>query len=508
MTKATKVLFIGLDAAERDLLLDWSASGLLPNLRALRDRGVWADAPALPGLGSGALWPSFSTGINPARHGRFFGFQMGPGTYETQKHRFEEGQWRPFWKVLSDARRRVAVLNVPYDSLCDDINGVQVVNMGIHNPQPPGFGVSPAELTSEINDRFGADPVGKCDHYNSSHAELQELGKRLVERVHQKAKVSCEYLDQGGWDLFLTVFDESHCVGHQAWHLHDPSHPRYDAKLAQAIGDPVKDVYVAIDGAIGKLLERVDRETGVILFSGTGMGPNYSGNHLLDDILARLEKARFSVARPIAKTMRSAWHYIPPRIRARYRFMGRRVEQTMLKPERSSRKTFAVLHNDISGAVRINTVGREPKGQIAPGPEFEAFCAQLTQDLLEIKNLESGEPLVKNVVRTTDLYKGEHASDFADLFVVWNRSGPVSSVGSPKIGKIVRPFTGNRTGDHTDHGLFLCCAPGLKPGYCKTPVSVLDFAPTVASLLGVALPEAEGQPIRELCDVSMVDSPV
>ena len=64
MNELTKVLFIGLDAAERDLLLDWSDRGILPNLQALRARGVWGDAPAMPGLGSGALWPSFSTGVN------------------------------------------------------------------------------------------------------------------------------------------------------------------------------------------------------------------------------------------------------------------------------------------------------------------------------------------------------------------------------------------------------------------------------------------------------------
>ena len=52
-------------------------------------------------------------------------------------------------------------------------------------------------------------------------------------------------------------------------------------------------------------------------------------------------------------------------------------------PDRARRKAFAVVHNDISGAIRINMVGREPKGKVKPGAELEAFCAQLTQDLVQ-----------------------------------------------------------------------------------------------------------------------------
>ena len=85
MTALTKVLFVCLDAAERDLLLEWADAGILPNIRRLRERSLWADAPAMPGLGSGALWPSFSTGVNPSRHGRYFSLHMKKGTYELYK---------------------------------------------------------------------------------------------------------------------------------------------------------------------------------------------------------------------------------------------------------------------------------------------------------------------------------------------------------------------------------------------------------------------------------------
>lgn len=486
----TKVLLICLDAAERDLLLSWGRDQRLPNIGALLQRSSWFDAPALHGLGSGALWPSFATGMTPSEHGRFFGFQMERGSYETIKFGSRSTEFASFWQRLSDAGRRVAVTNVPYDCLTKDLNGCQVVDWSVHNANKFALTI-PSELGSELAERYGDDPVGRCDHYNPTHDEMSRLVDRLESRVESKADFACRLLDQGGWDLFLTTFDESHCVGHQCWHLHDPQHPRYDRALADQLGDPLERVYRAIDKAIGQLLDRVGPETTVMLFSGTGMGPNYGGNHVLDDILGRLENSRLDTGRLIVRSLRSIWGRIPPRLRARYRKTGRNMEQRLLLGSRSNRHAFAVLHNDISGAVRINMIGREPHGRVRPGPEFEAICKQLTRDLMDVKNLGTGEPLIADVVRTKDLYPGDHAGDFADLFVVWNRSGPVTTVGSKKIGRITRPFVGNRTGDHTPHGLVMAAGPGLQPGHREEEVSILSIAPTIVSWLGLPWPDAQ-----------------
>jgi predicted AlkP superfamily phosphohydrolase/phosphomutase len=503
MTAPTKVLFICLDAAERDLLLEWADAGDLPNIQALRQRSLWADAPALPGLGSGALWPSFCTGVNPSRHGRYFSLHMQIGTYELHKYRFDKDQWRPFWRTLSQAGRRVAVIDVPYDSLCDDINGLQIVDWVIHNPQRSEAGIWPPEEAKNVAEHIGAeDPVGMCDHYSSSGADMEAFKKRLLAQIARKGDLACQYLDQGGWDLFLMTFDESHCAGHRAWHLHDTHHPRHDPEMASKVGDPVKDVYVAIDAQIGRLLDLAGPDTTVILLSGTGMGPNFSCNHLLDEVLGRLENNRPSIGRIALRPARLIWSKIlPPHIRAQLRSKVVHVEQSLIASDRKRRKAFTVPHNDISGAIRINLVGREPNGRVRPGPEADAFCAQLTRDLMELRNLDTGAPMVKRVVRTADLYKGEHVGDFADLFVVWNKSGTVNSVGSPKIGTISRSFTGTRTGDHTPNGLFMAYTPGLTAGRRDEPISILDLAPTVASLLDITLNDVEGTPIEDICSV-------
>ena len=498
MSELTKVLFICLDAAERDLVLEWADAGILPNIKALRQRSLWGDAPALPGLGSGALWPSFATGVNPSRHGRYFSTYMRQGTYGLYKYQIDQDDWRPFWQTLSQAGRKVAVINVPKDQLCKDMNGLHITNWCVHDEFQTR--IWPAEEEKEIIGRLGKDPVGMCDHYGSGEKDMTALKERLFERIAKKGDLACRYLDQGGWDLFLMTFDETHCVGHRTWHLHDPGHPLHDPGLVLQIGDPVRDVYIAIDAQIGQILERAGPETAVILFCGTGMGPNYSGNHLLDDILSRLEESRPTFGRVLLRPARMIWtKIVPPNLRARLRSKTIQVERALITSDWARRKSFAVPHNDISGAIRINMVGREPNGRVRPGAELEAFCAQLTRDLMELENLNTGKPLVEQVVRTADLFKGDHAGDFADLFVVWDRTGPVTTVGSPKIGKLTRAATGIRTGDHTPHGLFAAFTPGLAAGHREEPFSILDIAPTVASLLGVPLPDVEGKPIPEIC---------
>jgi predicted AlkP superfamily phosphohydrolase/phosphomutase len=55
-----------------------------------------------------------------------------------------------------------------------------------------------------------------------------------------------------------------------------------------------------------------------------------------------------------------------------------------------------------------------------------------------------------------------------------------------------------RVGDHKPDGLFFATGPGLGAGALAEKVSMLDFAPTIADLLSVPFPGAEGKPIPGL----------
>ncbi len=505
MSVVSQILFIGVDAADKDLIFRWAETGLLPTFRSLLEKAAWGSSTNPPGLFVGAVWPSFYTGVSPARHGRYCYSQIRPGSYESFKFRLSDVKCEPFWNVLSRAGRRVAVIDVPKSVPSDNLNGIQVVDWGTHDPDF-GFATVPPSLASQVEAVFGRDPVGKCDHTGRGPDEFKVLRDALVARVGKKANLAAYLLEQGGWDFFLAVFSESHCVGHQCWHLHDATHPRHDETMVRAVGDPIKDVYIAIDAAIGQLLKCVGPETIVFILASHGMGPHYDGTFLLGEILRRLENAQLSLARRrTGDFLRRCWDCTPLAVRSLLRPIRNRARKTLGQALPTteidgSRKCFQITNNDVYGGIRINLVGREPYGRIRPGAECDAFCEELSRDLLALINLDTAKPLVRRVLRTTDLYRGEHIDDLPDLLVEWSREAPIFSVYSPKTGTIQGEYRGTRTGDHKSEGLFFTFGPWIRPGQLEQPVSVMDFAPTVTSLLGVPLHEIDGKPIAPLID--------
>ena len=497
MSGFAKVLFIGLDSAEPELLLNWIDAGVMPTFRALQNSALWGAVATPPGLGNGATWPTLFTGVSAARHGRYHWNQFRPESYQTARFN-EDTEYRhePFWAVLSRAGRRVAVIDMVKAPLTSGINGIQLADWTTHGRTWPMRSWPPL-LTDQVTARFGADPVGgHTDLPKGSPRRSPEQDKllrdQLVDRVRIKTDLSCYYLEQGGWDLFATVFGEPHDIGHQCWHLHDPAHPLHDPDWRRRFGDPIKDVYVALDAALAALLARAGEAT-VVVFTGPGMGPHYTANDTLDTILCHLEGRRPVPRAAARKTLKSVCQRaLPGTVRKRIGTLF----HTVTRNGKEYRKCFAVRHNLDSGAIRINLVGREPNGQVRPGTDYDTFCDQLTQDLQELVNLDSGEPLVKEVIRVRDVYKGQYADKLPDLLVRWNRRVPINWISSPKIGKIKNESLGNRTGDHTQNALFFAQGPRINPGRPLHATPIEAIAPSIAALLGVPLPEADAPPLK------------
>jgi predicted AlkP superfamily phosphohydrolase/phosphomutase len=502
MAGPARVLFIGVDAADKDLIQQWSDEGALPTFRALRQRAAWTTTVNPTGLFVGAIWPSFWTGLSPGRHGRYCFSQLRTGTYDHYHVTPSDTRGEPFWDALSRAGRRVAVLDVPKTRPSREVNGIQVIDWGTHDPEL-GFQTSPEPAAREIEAIVGRHPVGQCDDYLKRRKEgLAGLRKALLDGVALKERLARHYLERGPWDLFLTVFAESHCAGHQFWAVHDSSNPRHDREAAGALGDPLRDVYVAIDAAIGRLIDGAPAETAVFVLASHGMGPHYDGTYLLDEILRRLFVHPTAPARSAARAAERVWRAIPPPVRRLLRPVRTGVKRTLgdaaTHPEPAHLPCFTTPNNDVYGGIRVNLAGREPEGKIRPGADYEAFCESLTRDLLAFVNVGTGRPLVRRVLRTADVFRGERVPDLPDLMVEWDRGAPITEISSPKTGTIRGVFGGIRTGDHKPEGLLYAFGPGIAPGPLSGPVAVEQFAPTIAARLGVPLPGVDGAPVREL----------
>lgn len=283
------------------------------------------------------------------------------------------------------------------------------------------------------------------------------------------------------------------------WHLHDERHPKHDAALRAGIGDPVRDVYVALDGAVGRLLKEAGPETLVMVLCSHGMSAHYDASYLLDEVLRRLEGRPAPASRWMLDEARRWWKKLPLSFTERFAGIAGTVNRMPDGADRRERKCFVVPSNANSPGIRLNLKGREPEGKVAPGEEAERFVAELTEWLMELTEPGDGRRLVKEVVRSAERFAGEHVDLLPDLFVRWNRATPITGVASPRIGTIVRPDESTqRTGDHRSGGVYFVKGPGVAAGVRLPAGRDEDIAPTLAGWLGGATEGFEGRqlPVR------------
>lgn len=507
---AARVTIIGVDAASPILLRRWMADGSLPHLAALAARGTTGAVGSVEGFFVGATWPSFQTGLSPADHGLHYLSQIRPGTHDYYQP-FDEpeaGPGEPFWRALSREGHRVAVLDVPLSRLERGINGLQTVEWGGHD-SIFGFQASPASLVPDLLERFGPHPVGPvCDGRRTTLGEWQAFRDALITGAATKAELTCACRDRGPWDLLLQVFTEAHCAGHQMWHLHDPSHPAHDADLRAQLGDPLHQVYQAVDTAVGRVLEDAGDGT-VLVTSLHGMGSYFGAGFLLHDVLVRLGAATPAPPPPRPRTARNAlidaartiWNQIPQSLRENLRPLRQRMwpdppagPRTIgVDPHRS--RCFVVGNGAPISGIRLNLAGREPVGQLHPGVETEQFIRELSDALLGVTDARTGRPAIRAVTRTADLHDGSALARLPDLLVEWADEVPTGSMqlsggrgatvrlSSPAIGTVEGVNWYGRSGDHRAGGLYILAGAGVPPGAAGPALGVTDLAGAIRRMV-------------------------
>jgi predicted AlkP superfamily phosphohydrolase/phosphomutase len=522
LKKHDPVIAIGLDAADPDLIEKWSGQGHLSTISSLMVSGSWGRLFSTADLSSGATWPSVNTGVSPAKHGIYFYHrQLKNGSYEITRKYANQIKRDPFWVLLSQSKNRVAILDVPFTYPTVGLNGIQLVSWGV---EAPSWKKSswPSETFKKVTSYVGAHPLdGWYQRRPADKNECEELYKRLISGVKKRCSISKYILDLESWNLFLTVFAESHWAGHLFWHVMDENHPDYNPELARILSDAVLDIYSEIDAAISKLIE-ARRDCTVLIFSNTGMGPNYSGSHLLPEVLNRLGMAprrdessfnlkMFSNLLPAKRWGPNALNKIESVLSVELIEWMKRITPENVW-DRWTRHILSLgnnwkwsrafcLPNDFPGIIRINLVGREPNGMVEPGREFESICDELIRELSEIINVDTGRKAVKEVQRVDKLYRGENASDLPDLVVKWAGDAPIKTIYSPRIGTLSGDNPDSRTGAHSSHGFFIASGKHIKLGKMVEGASIMDIAPTILYLMGDPVPsDMDGKVLFEMID--------
>jgi len=513
-----KLLCIGMDAMDSRLVLQWAKEGYLPTFARLLSSGFNAEIDTPSGVLEGAVWPTLITGVSPAAHGIFSFLQLKPGSYELRRgNRADRLAVPPFWFELSKGGKRVAVVDAPMSRPIKGLNGIQVVNWGAHDAPSSWERCSwPPNLINDLVKKFGDHPVEGCDADGRSFSDYEDLRSRLIAAVEKKTDLLRYCLGLEEWDLFFGVYSESHCVGHQFWHLMDSSHPFHRLETPEILQSAIRDVYRAIDKGLGTLLEYSPKDTGVLVLLSHGMGPFYTGSHLIDAVIERAginppidlspdaeENAVGHSLTPREMLWKSR-HVLPPRVREYLKKVGPRemlsrfwawshppdwLGLRRMAGRWQNMRAFGVPTNYMTGAIRINLKGRDPNGMVSPGAEYNDLCEHLGKVFLDLDNPATGRKAVQWVARACDFYNGPHLDEFPDLFIEWDHSAAISALFSPAIGEVCGVFQYSRTGSHMENSRLFGFGPAFRTGEIKEEIRAEDIPATILDIFGVPCPK-------------------
>jgi predicted AlkP superfamily phosphohydrolase/phosphomutase len=498
-----RVLLIGLDSADAELIERWSDAGYLPTFASLRADGMWSQVGTTSHVLHVSAWPTLHTGTRPGAHGMYHAYQIKAGEQEVHRTAANEIGVQPFWKYLDDAGARCIVVDAFMNAGVEGFGGIQILEYGTWTwfDEPRAL---PEGLWSEIQSRVGAYPAPEHTKIHGQ-PEPHKFRDDLVAGAKVKGELGRWLMREKPWDFLFFNFAEPHPAGHYLWHVQDPSYPTYPSSMAAnaGLGAAVLDVYRAVDAAIGGLLEELGENDTVMITSGDGMGPNYSGCHLIPEALHRLDlyhaadvgKATRAADKPKKGLAANVRGLIPPGFRrAVSRCLPPGIQHRLSMKWANAgidwdRSQAFCIPNANEAFVRINLAGREPRGNVAAGDGYAALVARLQHDLAQLVNPLTGMHGAEDVLHVEEFFPGPRRGDLPDVIVTWNPKARVLAELQSEACGHISIAAGHQTapyysGNHRPTAFALARGPGVAPGSTLAGGHIVDVAPTVTALLG------------------------
>ncbi len=461
----SRVLAIGIDAAEPAFVRQLIEHGEMPALKSLLVQGKWLRVESPAHIGSGSVWPTFITGEEPAKHGVYGEWVWQPESMGLKRYSGRDLQ--PFWKSLTAEGMRVGILDVPFAPFIGFTDGFELSEWGPHDLLEGRLQFAPDVVSNLVTREVEPHPL-LSDRLDTAgprdHDGLKTLSSRCLEGVKLRGTLAQRLIKQTGPHLSVIVFTETHHSGHYLWHTVDSDHALYNHSLfkdAPAVKPALKDIYLEVDRQIGELVAAVGPEATIIVFSLHGMRPTHGVPAFLAPLLCEQGYARFAdwtsqswTERAIAM-MAAAKRRTPNALkRLYYNSMPttttlRLARPTMMAIYDWQRTRAFALPADQHGWVHVNLVGRESKGTV-PAEQYEKTCQELEQMLQGLKSSD-GSLLVREVVRTARSAGDALVQRLPDLVVHWENaafSTPLRIKGSDLLTEPVgKKFTGRHACD-------------------------------------------------------------
>jgi predicted AlkP superfamily phosphohydrolase/phosphomutase len=279
--------------------------------------------------------------------------------------------------------------------------------------------------------------------------------------IHQeRERMFFDALEKTRRGLVCCVFDVTDRLQHMFFRYLDESHPANRGRDTVKHKDVIRDLYVRMDDLIGRVREKLDDNTTLMVMSDHGFKAFRRGVNL------------------------NTWLY-------ENGFLAVKGEkpagEDMLQDVDWSRtRAYAVGF----GGIYLNLAGREAKGIVKPGEEAEALKREIRQKLAELHDEQEGVKCIREVYDTRERYGGPYVDDAPDLIAGF-RVGHRVSWASVTGGLSDEVFEDNTRPWSGDHNMNPPDVPGML--FCNEKIDsenphIMDLGPTVLDLFGVQIP--------------------
>jgi predicted AlkP superfamily phosphohydrolase/phosphomutase len=482
-----KILVIGLDGADWHVLQPYLDNGTMRNLAHLIETGTSGELHSTIPTHSAVAWVSFMTGQNPGRHGVFDFVQRSPyNRMRMVKSDSRSIQSETFLHILGRHNRRVGAIHIPLTYPPFPVNGFLLSGMAI--PERTTY-THPEGFADEL-DKVGGFPLNLMD-WRFMLESPEALIDQAIAATRQRARVLHYVIENKSWDVLVQVFVSPDRLQHPLMHILDPMHPLHNPLLAQRLDAKLQVYFATLDDVLGMAKRSLPDDVVLMVLSDHGFRSVYKLLNL-KKLLKRTGMLNTRLALTVQKTIRQWLRKSPIPFRRWLPHRQRNAHNLgspMLMADLDWTRTRAYTTTYTGQDIVVNLKSREPGGIVAID-EKEGLLDDIRSRLLAQRDPENGTPLIKNVVRASDLYCGPYLDEGPDLLVV-PADGLVTC--AVEKGPNLMPLR-VYMGAHRQEGVFVANGQGIKAGKLIADADLLDLAPTILYLADVPIPtDMDGQ---------------
>ncbi len=284
---ASRVLLIGWDGADWQMIRPLIAKGWMPTLARLIDEGVSGNLATIHPVLSPMLWNSIATGKRADKHGICGFVEPQPDRSGIRPVTSTSRKCKAIWNILSQSGLRSQIVSWfashPAEPILGNVvSDRYVAQTGVPSPRRsyPAGTFQPASLEEQLAPLLvtAADlDVDALLPFVPRAAEIdQDRDDRLVKLAHQIAQAAtvhaaaCHLVEQESWDLTAVYYSAIDGFGHHFMPYHPPSMQGVSERDAQLYKDVMVGCYRFHDMMLESLLAYAGPDTTVLIVSDHG----------------------------------------------------------------------------------------------------------------------------------------------------------------------------------------------------------------------------------------------